>query len=97
MGERAIETRRGVVTCVNGGISAFVDPLGRTRTLEVGGRRKQVEGLLLDRVVTSTVTSPYVRLGDAFAYACIAASAALLAGSVVSGRRARRAARETAA
>lgn len=84
---RAIETRRGVVTCVNGGISAFVDPLGRTRQLEVGGRRKQVEGLLVDRAVTSTVTSPYVRFGDAWAYACIALSAALLAGSVASGRR----------
>lgn len=77
---RAIETRRGVVSVVNGGITHFVDPLGRITDLEVGGRRKQVEGALLRAVGTSGAETLFVAIPtDAFAWACLGLSFLLAA------------------
>jgi apolipoprotein N-acyltransferase len=75
---RAIETRRGIVCCVNGGISHVVSPRGEIRDLEVGGRRKQVEGIMLAEVPTSRAQTLFVRLpADAFGWTCFVAALAL--------------------
>jgi apolipoprotein N-acyltransferase len=57
---RAIETRMGVARAANSGISQFVDPLGRT----YASTALETDALIADRLRTSDVTTPYVRLGD---------------------------------
>ncbi len=57
---RAIETRMGIARAANDGISEFVDPLGRT----YAATGLEVEASVADRLRTSAVIPPYVRLGD---------------------------------
>jgi apolipoprotein N-acyltransferase len=57
---RAIETRMGVARAANSGISEFVDPLGRA----YAATRLEQDTIVVDRLRTSDVTPPYVRLGD---------------------------------
>jgi apolipoprotein N-acyltransferase len=84
---RAIETRRGIASVVNGGITHFVDPLGRIRDLTgPHGRRKLVEGTLLAELRTSRARPLFVRLpADAFGWACFALALGL--GGVLIARR----------
>ncbi|RMG08626.1 MAG: apolipoprotein N-acyltransferase [Planctomycetota bacterium] len=79
---RAIENRRGIVRCVNRGISLVMDPTGevtaRVERLDAKGRPRTigVAGTLTAVVPTTSLRSFYVRFGDVFAYACLAASVA---------------------
>lgn len=96
---RAIESRRGVVKCVNAGPSVSFDPLGRVtnegRDLlphyserELRGPKGQGnnEGALLARTRTSKLMSFYVRFGDVFAWFAVLGALAL----AIAGRRLRR-------
>ncbi|GIW72164.1 MAG: hypothetical protein KatS3mg102_1706 [Planctomycetota bacterium] len=82
---RAIETRRGVLAAVNGGISHLVDPAGRIYDLvRADGRRKQIEGALRAPLLSSPERTFYVRYGDwpglgAVGLAVLGALAALVA------------------
>lgn len=82
---RAIECRRSVVVAANTGISAFVDPLGRTV------RRSAMfeEAVLTADVPLMSGRSPYVRAGALVVYGCYAAGLVLL-GAAWRADRARR-------
>ena len=86
---RAVETRTTVVRAANTGISCFIDPCGRVYAgvgWEADGRgpARDVEGAAAAHVMLSDVTTPYVLLGDAFAWLClIAAGLALLPGPLL--------------
>jgi apolipoprotein N-acyltransferase len=72
---RAVECRRAVVRAANTGISGFVDPVGRTH--------KETK-IFSDAAVTHAVPfmhglSPYVRIGDLFAWGCLLAVAVMAA------------------
>ena len=88
---RAVENRVAVVRAGNTGISGFIDPYGRTRSLLRGkktGRLFLEEGTLVDRVLVSEHSgSFYTRHGDLFAYLCIAVSLTLFGLSFFSRRR----------
>lgn len=68
---RAVEVRRPVVRCVNAGISCYISPNGRVDYLEVDGRRKQVEGVLVADVETTDETTLYSIAGDWVVYLCM--------------------------
>lgn len=62
---RAVESGRSLFRVSNGGISTSVDPLGRYRaTVERGGRRKGVDGVLRDRIPVAGGMTPFVRFGE---------------------------------
>jgi apolipoprotein N-acyltransferase len=64
---RAVETARWVVDAGVSGITAFVDPTGRTTA-----RTELFEtAILRGQVRTSTARTPYVRYGDVVPVACI--------------------------
>jgi apolipoprotein N-acyltransferase len=70
---RAVETRRYLVRAATTGVSGVVDPYGRiTKALPPG-----TGGVLTASVAGRTALTPYVRFGDAFAFFCLAATAAL--------------------
>jgi apolipoprotein N-acyltransferase len=75
---RAVEGRRGIVRCVNTGISGFFDPLGNVIDLEVKGKRKQVEGVLIEHVMTSGAGTFYLQHGDLFSHIVLLLSGCLL-------------------
>jgi apolipoprotein N-acyltransferase len=64
---RAVESRIGIVRTVNGGISSFIDPVGRARDLEAGGARKMVEGRMFGSIAYTNSGSTYAEIGDVFA------------------------------
>ena len=71
---RAIETRRWIVQCANGGVSMFTDPDGVQRqSLEMF-----TKGNLTGTVEPRSGETFYVRHGDLFAQACVAGSVAIL-------------------
>lgn len=75
---RAVENRRWVVQCANGGISAFIDPLGRIR---------QQTSLYEQTTLVSTVElldelTYYSRHGDWFAQGALACALSILGVSV---------------
>ena len=84
---RCVETRRGMARAVNAGISSIVDPLGRVQDLIVDGRRKEVSGVLGGVVVTSSVGTPMMALGDAFVQLLTGVALALTAVAVVKSLR----------
>lgn len=80
---RAVENRRWIVHCANGGISAFVDPLGRIH---------RATSMYTTASIWSTITrendlSFYGRHGDLFARICLGGAIVFLGISVASHRR----------
>lgn len=65
---RAVENHRYVVRAAVTGISAVIDPYGRT-TSELGIYKK---GIVKDSIAPIRALTPYTRFGDYFAYACAA-------------------------
>jgi len=81
---RAVENRIGLARDANTGISAIIDPLGRTQTLSLpDGRRREVKGVLLGQVPLSNLQSFYTARGDLFGLAVLAASGVLLFGAAL--------------
>jgi apolipoprotein N-acyltransferase len=70
---RAVETRKPLVIAANGGISAWIDHLGRIRAQSP---RQQPDVILAD-VEPTAMPSLYVEYGDWFAGACLACCIAL--------------------
>jgi apolipoprotein N-acyltransferase len=71
---RAVETRRYLIRAATTGVSGVFDPYGRiVASLPYGEA-----GVLFAWVDGQTTTTPYVRLGDAFAMGCVAVAAAAL-------------------
>jgi apolipoprotein N-acyltransferase len=67
---RAVEARRPLVIAANGGISAWIDHLGRVRAKSP---RRHADVIVAD-VELSNLRSAYVELGDWFAGGCLAFS-----------------------
>jgi len=65
---RAVETRRYLVRAATTGTSAVIDPYGRV----VDSLRPGATGVLRTKVAGRTRLTPYVRLGDLFAFVCAA-------------------------
>jgi apolipoprotein N-acyltransferase len=74
---RAVEFRRTLVRVANRGTTAVVLPDGST-AIATDGRTPGLEIASVPRLETIT---PYARLGDAFAWTCVAGVAATLARS----------------
>jgi apolipoprotein N-acyltransferase len=64
---RAVETRRYVVRAATTGVSAVIDPFGRV----VASLAPGTSGVLEAPVVSRRNWTTYVRVGDAFALACL--------------------------
>ena len=89
---RAVENRLAYVRCGNSGISAFIDPEGRVRSVLRGERGGTIfdRGVLIDRVSMATGgVTVYARSRDAFALSCLVATLVLCAAALLDGRRAR--------
>jgi len=71
---RAVENRTWVVRATTTGISAFIDPWGRLR----GTTPLDAEAVLSEVVTPQRIVTPYERIGDLFAYACVAVALGLL-------------------
>jgi apolipoprotein N-acyltransferase len=89
---RAIETRRGVIQCVNGGPSASLDPLGRiTRQgqdiLPHNSAPEGSAGAIAIESSTTRLTSVYMRLGDAFAWLTVIGTGLALAVALRRGAK----------
>ncbi len=70
---RAVETRRALFRSTNSGVSSLVLPDGqRPARLVVSGSDRAVGGTLVARVPLHSGVTPYVRLGDVLAWACLA-------------------------
>jgi apolipoprotein N-acyltransferase len=78
---RAAESRRYLVRAANTGITAVVDPFGRVQS----PTRLFDTTVLVREVALTAGETFYVRHGDVFAYACVAAALAALAATA--GRR----------
>ena len=77
---RAVENRMGLVRATNTGMSSFISPTGRVHAvLKREGKWREVEGTLVDRVRVSPTRTLFTRVGDAWGWLCVAASAAMLA------------------
>jgi len=61
---RAVEDDRWLLRAATTGISAWIDPTGHVLREIPMGR----EGILLAKFATKTTITPYVRLGDWFAW-----------------------------
>jgi apolipoprotein N-acyltransferase len=87
---RAVENRIHVIRATNTGISAFIEPTGRTQVLlESGGKRKEVEGVLVARPRTTTASSLFRAWGNWAAWLAVGAAAAGIAGSIFIDRKKR--------
>jgi len=76
---RAVENRLGIVRATNTGMSSFISPIGRVHAvLEQNGDRREIEGKLVANVQISGRRTLYTRIGDAFAWLCVAATAGAL-------------------
>ncbi len=72
---RAVETRLPLVIAANGGISAWIDHLGRVRAKSP---RQQADFIIAD-IEPSDIQSYYVRYGDWFSGSCLACCIVLAA------------------
>ena len=73
---RAVETRRYLVRAATTGTSAVIDPYGRV----VDSLPPGATGVLRATVAGRTTLTPYVRLGDLFAFVCAGVAGAALLG-----------------
>ena len=83
---RAVETRRWVVQCANGGISMIVDPTGTTHLATSLYSKTRFVG---DIYLKSEMTF-YVKYGDFVAHLCLAASVMILIAAVVQKKKEKR-------
>jgi apolipoprotein N-acyltransferase len=89
---RSIENRIHVVRATNTGISAFIEPTGRLQqVLEVGGKVKEVGGVLEGRIRLTSSGSVFRTLGDGVAWGCLALAAGLLGRRIFVDRKRARA------
>ena len=87
---RCAETRRPMVRCANTGITCVIDLHGRVRqTFHTADGDTFGEGVLLAEVSVPAAppTTFYVRHGDAFSAACLAATFAALAAAAARRRK----------
>src|SRR5262249_16439359 len=71
---RAVETHRYLARAATTGISAIIDPYGRVLAQLASGQA----GVVVAPVAGRTELTPYVRLGDAFAFGCALVAVAAL-------------------
>jgi apolipoprotein N-acyltransferase len=71
---RAVETRRFLVRAATTGVSGIVDPYGRV----VNQIPPRVAGVVRASVAGRLETTPYTRVGDAFAFACVVGTILIL-------------------
>jgi apolipoprotein N-acyltransferase len=74
---RAVENRRYLVRITTGGISSFVDPLGRPSQLSI-----LEEGVVRGQVIPQQEMSLYTQYGDWFAWACLSFACLALLSTV---------------
>jgi apolipoprotein N-acyltransferase len=80
---RAVEQRRTLVRASTSGPSAIVDPAGRI----VARTAPLTRSVLRGEIRPAERLTPYARLGDAFAYGCVAVVAVIIAGSAALSKR----------
>lgn len=84
---RALETRRAVVRAVNAGISSVIFPDGNFRVLtDERGRKKQVGGVLIERVKTTDRITFYTQWGDWVAYLSLVVSGYVILSLILKRR-----------
>jgi apolipoprotein N-acyltransferase len=91
---RAVENRLAYVRCGNSGISAFIDPEGRLRSVLRGERGGTIfdRGVLIDQVLLGPPGATlYARSHDAFALSCLLATLGLFVVAIAGKRRVGRA------
>jgi apolipoprotein N-acyltransferase len=76
---RAVETRRWIVQCANGGISMIVDPTGKTHFATKLYTKAQFVG----DVGLRSYHTFYVKYGDIVAQLCLIASILMFAGTFI--------------
>ena len=77
---RAIENRRSVVRCSNGGITCVIDPNGAILQM----LEPYTEGYLIGKVpVYTDKQTLYTKWGDWFAVLCLTSAGIILIGGVV--------------
>jgi apolipoprotein N-acyltransferase len=79
---RAVETRTWVVRATTSGISSIIDPFGRVRVRSALFTPEVLDG----EVVPLAIPTLYKRVGDAFAYGCLAACAIVALAAALSRR-----------
>jgi apolipoprotein N-acyltransferase len=85
---RSIENRMQVIRATNTGISSFIEPTGRVQAiLEVGGRRKEVEGILVARIRVTDAGSLCRMVGNGVGWLAVGVTAAVLAWRILVDRR----------
>jgi apolipoprotein N-acyltransferase len=72
---RAVETRRYLVRAATTGISGVIDPYGRV----IATIAPNTSGVITTSVAGRATLTPYVRLGDTFAFSCLFAATLALA------------------
>jgi apolipoprotein N-acyltransferase len=77
---RAIENRIAIFRVANGGISAMIDPYGRTISAQITPENPKDEFLIAELPLSSNNSkpTPYTRWGDVLPYACLIVTIALL-------------------
>ena len=75
---RAIENRRWVIQCANGGISAFVDPIGRIHQ----STQMYTSAAIFRSIEPRTGETFYDRNGDIFAKLCVILGASILVAAM---------------
>jgi apolipoprotein N-acyltransferase len=80
---RAIESRRYVVQAANSGISAIIDPYGRT----VAETKIFVRDTLFGDIYPQSDITLYTRFGDVIVWLCLAFAVPALAAFAVQGRK----------
>ena len=77
---RSIENRAPTARAVNTGISGFIDSCGR---IDAGATIPvRTEGTMVRRVMLDRRVGPYTRVGDVYAYGCLAVTGVLVVISV---------------
>jgi apolipoprotein N-acyltransferase len=78
---RAVEQRRYLVRASTSGPSAIVDPAGRVLVATTLSTQAVASG----EIRAGTMTTPYARVGDLFAWSCVVAT--VLGSAALAGRR----------